>query len=37
MPLWLFLWWIFLVPIVLKEIFDRMEYFIENRDNERKK
>ncbi len=35
-PLWLFLWWIFLVPIVLKEMFDRIEYFLKNkkkRDN----
>jgi len=28
MPLWLFIWWIFLVPIVLKEIFDRFEYAV---------
>ncbi|MHA1386143.1 MAG: hypothetical protein ACTSR3_20510 [Candidatus Helarchaeota archaeon] len=26
LPLWLLLWWIFLVPIVLKEIFDRLEF-----------
>ena len=25
-PLWLCIWWIFLVPIFLKEIFDRVEY-----------
>jgi len=31
MPLWLFLWWIFLVPILLKEIFDRMEYYFNNK------
>lgn len=31
MPLWLLLWWIFLVPIVLKEVFDRMEYFLKNK------
>ncbi|MHA1266398.1 MAG: hypothetical protein ACTSRS_14285 [Candidatus Helarchaeota archaeon] len=28
MPLWLLLWWIFLVPLLLKEIFDRLEYFL---------
>ncbi|MHA1309720.1 MAG: hypothetical protein ACTSQO_02230 [Candidatus Helarchaeota archaeon] len=28
MPIWLFLWWIFLVPCLLKEIFDRIEYLI---------
>jgi hypothetical protein len=28
LPVWLFLWWIFLVPIVLKEVFDRLEYFL---------
>jgi len=28
MPLWLYLWWIFLVPIILKEIFDRIEYLL---------
>lgn len=28
MPLWLFYWWIFLVPIVLKEIFDRLEFLL---------
>ena len=37
MPLWLFLWWIFLVPIVLKEIFDRMEYIIRNNKKKKKK
>ncbi len=26
MPLWLYIWWIFLVPIVVKEFFDRFEY-----------
>ncbi len=31
MPLWLLLWWIFLVPIVLKEIFDRLEYYLKNK------
>ena len=31
MPLWLLLWWIFLVPIVLKEIFDRIEYVLKKR------
>ncbi|TFF96248.1 MAG: hypothetical protein EU544_01055 [Promethearchaeota archaeon] len=29
MPLWLFLWWIFLVPIFVKEIFDRIEYYLQ--------
>lgn len=28
MPIWLFLWWIFLVPIFVKEIFERMEYLL---------
>ena len=32
MPLWLILWWIFLVPIVLKEIFDRIEYLLKERN-----
>ena len=31
MPLWLFLWWIFLVPIVVKEFFDRFEYYFKNK------
>ncbi|NVM55313.1 MAG: DUF2878 family protein [Candidatus Helarchaeota archaeon] len=31
MPIWLFLWWIFLVPIVLKEVFDRFEYYFKNK------
>jgi len=31
MPLWLFLWWIFLVPLLLKEIFDRIEYSFKNK------
>ncbi len=31
MPLWLLLWWIFLVPIVLKELFDRIEYILKER------
>jgi len=31
MPLWLILWWIFLVPIVLKELFDRIEYILKER------
>ena len=31
MPLWLYLWWIFLVPIVVKEFFDRFEYIIKER------
>jgi len=28
MPLWLFLWWIFLVPTILKAVFDRLEYVL---------
>ena len=28
MPIWLFIWWVFLVPFLLKEIFDRLEYII---------
>lgn len=31
MPLWLYLWWIFLVPIVVKEFFDRFEYYFQNK------
>ncbi len=31
MPLWLFLWWTFLIPTILKEVFDRIEYFVETR------
>ena len=31
MPLWLLLWWIFLVPIVLKEIFDRIEFILKEK------
>jgi hypothetical protein len=31
LPIWLFLWWIFLVPILLKEVFDRMEYYFKNK------
>jgi hypothetical protein len=31
MPGWLFLWWVFLVPIFVKELFDRFEYIIENK------
>lgn len=27
LPLWLMLWWIFLVPLLFKAIFDRFEYF----------
>ena len=30
MPLWLLLWWVLLVPIVLKEFFDRFEYLLKN-------
>jgi len=30
-PLWLVLWWIFLVPIVLKEFFDRFEYYLKEK------
>lgn len=28
MPLWLFLWWIFLIPTILKAVFDRVEYIV---------
>lgn len=31
-PLWLILWWIFLVPIFCKEIFDRMEFYLQQKD-----
>ena len=31
MPLWLFIWWVFLVPIVVKEFFDRFEYLIKEK------
>jgi len=31
LPLWLFLWWIFLVPILLKQVFDRIEYYFKNK------
>jgi len=31
MPLFLYLWWVFLVAIVLKEVFDRMEYYLKNK------
>ena len=30
-PLWLCIWWIFLVPIFLKEIFDRIEYHLKEK------
>ncbi|HUX99512.1 MAG TPA: hypothetical protein VMV49_08170 [Candidatus Deferrimicrobium sp.] len=30
MPIWLFLWWLFLVPLLLKEIFDIFEYYLKN-------
>jgi hypothetical protein len=30
-PLWLFIWWVFLVPIFLKEIFDRCEFLLKER------
>jgi len=33
MPIWLLLWWIFLVPCLLKEIFDRLEYWLKNDKN----
>ncbi len=26
MPLWLYLWWVFLIPTIIKEVFDRIEY-----------
>lgn len=29
LPLWLMIWWIMLVPIVVKEIFDRIEFILE--------
>ncbi|MHA1733342.1 MAG: hypothetical protein ACTSU5_15455 [Promethearchaeota archaeon] len=29
MPLWLFLWWVVLVPCLVKELFDRLEYLLE--------
>lgn len=32
MPGWLFLWWLFLVPFVVKEIFDRMEYVLKEKN-----
>ncbi len=28
LPGWLMLWWIFLVPLVIKEVFDRLEYYL---------
>ncbi len=28
LPLWLMLWWIFLVPLVLKQVFDMIEYIL---------
>ncbi|MFX0101800.1 MAG: hypothetical protein ACFFCS_19705 [Candidatus Hodarchaeota archaeon] len=28
MPIWLLLWWVFLVPIVLKQIFDMLEFYL---------
>lgn len=34
-PLWLMIWWVLLVPIVLKEIFDRLEFIVENRQKNR--
>ena len=30
-PLWLCIWWIFLVPIFVKELFERLEYIVENK------
>lgn len=30
-PVWLYLWWLFLVPIFLKEIFDRAEYYFKEK------
>ena len=32
MPAWLFLWWIFLVPLLLKEIFDRLEFYMKKKE-----
>ena len=31
MPIWLLLWWVFLVPIVLKQIFDMIEYLLKKK------
>ncbi|MFX1299289.1 MAG: hypothetical protein ACFFD2_31050 [Promethearchaeota archaeon] len=31
-PAWLYLWWLFLVPLLLKEVFDRLEYLIKNKE-----
>jgi hypothetical protein len=31
MPIWLLLWWVFLVPIVLKQIFDMIEYYVDGK------
>jgi hypothetical protein len=28
MPVWLFIWWVFLVPIVVKQVFDMLEYVL---------
>lgn len=28
MPLWLYFWWIFLMPTIVKAVFDRVEYFV---------
>ncbi|MHA1368695.1 MAG: hypothetical protein ACTSWN_12100 [Promethearchaeota archaeon] len=32
MPAWLYLWWVFLVPIFVKEIFDMLEFYMEKKD-----
>jgi hypothetical protein len=29
MPGWLLLWWVFLVPLLLKEVFDRLDYIVD--------
>lgn len=31
MPIWLLLWWVFLVPIVLKQFFDMIEFLLEKK------
>ena len=36
LPTWLMLWWVFLVPLVLKQVFDMIEYVLEKREVKRK-
>ncbi|MEX2681711.1 MAG: hypothetical protein Q6373_008925 [Candidatus Sigynarchaeota archaeon] len=31
LPVWMFIWWAFLVPIVVKQVFDMLEYVLEKR------